>query len=109
MAGRPMKSRIYILSAFVATMAVALSWLVLSPTSPLVQKFAPRPVPLSEIWAGLHAHFYLVYVLFRPEKDIWAIVFYILMFVQWLILSLAIGSFFARRHAHNTNRLGLLS
>ena len=86
-----------VLSIGLAAASVILTWLLVGTSSPLVQNFSPKAVPFSETWVRLHSHFYLVYVLFRPSEAIWTVLFYCMVFIQWLLIGLAIGFLFKRR------------
>jgi hypothetical protein len=95
----------YLIPLISGAAAVLVTWLLVGTSSPLVKRFFPDPVPLSYAWGQLHTHFYLFYIVLRPAKEFWPIIFYFLIFIQYFLIALGIASLLRNRQSRDNNVL----
>jgi len=80
----------YVIAALLGLVAVLLLWLVKDESSPLVKYFEPNPVPLNELWTGLHFHIFLLMLAFRIPDNTGHWFFYSAVFIQWFLIGLLV-------------------
>jgi hypothetical protein len=80
-----------VFATILGALSLALSWLLFGESSPLKQSFLPRTVPFSELWAGLHLHFYVLLRAIGASEYWGGLLLYVFVFTQWFLIGLAIG------------------
>src|SRR5687768_10071176 len=99
------KRAAYIFSAIIAAAYVGLTWLMMGTSSPVVQLFKPDCVPLSRLWGALHFHFAIAFYVLGLWAHMW--LFYVLVIVQWFLISIAFAHFFVLNRLEDEMRRGL--